>query len=209
MLLGCQGCWWDKGIYKLSRRQQLTEISEVVTSPSLMAPTFLMQWFSKYTRMQKALTVECVSSASNATELSSLLSPTGYSFISFSAVLTSVCADSDGECCGKICSLGNALAMLLWFALSRVEVRSYKPCLLLRGIYHSDYFFFFIKEEKEMRNWATLPPLFLYCSNLSLNLILSSWLTVIPSSNPCFLLARYILRAEKCFPVLQKQWHSI
>lgn len=38
--------------------------------------------------------------------------------------------------------------MLLWFALSRVEVRSYKPCLLLRGIYHSDYFFFFYKSGK-------------------------------------------------------------
>lgn len=69
-------------------------------------------------------------------------------FLLSSLILMLVWADSGGGFCGKVCSVGTALVVLSWLALSRVKIRSYKHFMLLLGIIQTFFFFFSFRRGK-------------------------------------------------------------
>jgi len=85
-----------------------------------------------------------------------------------SQALVLVCADHDGEFCGKNCSPSETGIVPSWLLSTALKWDLNEHFSLLLGIYHSDSF---AEEEKEMRNWAILLH---FCTSVICHLTIST-----------------------------------
>lgn len=96
-----------------------------------------------------------------------------WDFLMSSLILMLVWADNGGGFCGKVCSVGTALIVLSWLALSRAVELKILQAFYVIAWHHSDFFFSFFFQKRKRKWEIELLCLLCFCTLVICHLTLS------------------------------------